>query len=104
MFSGNPLYDISEVVNDAGDDNYKELLNELLDLRKLLLVYRLLHYDHSFPDIKLSIKNRDKQLTKPLIRLFQNTKVIDEIISSLSKYLAEKKEKKLIHLMQDCLQ
>lgn len=95
MFSGNPLYDISEVVNDAGDDNYKELLNELLDLRKLLLVYRLLHHDHSFPDIKLSIKNRDKQLTKPLIRLFQNTQVIDEIISFLSKYLAEKKEKKV---------
>ena len=92
---GNPLYDISEVVNDAGDKNYKELFNELNDLRKLLLMYRLLHHEHSFPDVKLSIKNRDKQLTKPLIRLFQNTTVIDEIIKSLSKYLAEKKEKKV---------
>jgi hypothetical protein len=92
---GNPLYDISEVVNDAGDDNYNELLKELNDTRKLLLVYRLLHHEHSFPDVKLSIKNRDKQLTKPLIRLFQNTKVINEILDSLSKYLVEKKEKKV---------
>ena len=92
---GNPLYDISEVVNDAGDDNYKKLLKELNDLRKELLVFRLLHHEHPFPDVKLSIKNRDKQLTKPVIRLFQNTKVIDEVIGSLSKYLAEKKEKKV---------
>jgi hypothetical protein len=92
---GNPVYDISEVANDAGDDNYKELLNELNDIRKLLLMYRLLHHQHSFPDVKLSIKNRDKQLTKPIIRLFQDSKVIDEILNSLSKYLKEKKEKKV---------
>jgi hypothetical protein len=92
---GNPLYDIAEVVNDAGDENYKELLNELNDTRKLLFLYRLLHHEHSFPDVKLSIKNRDKQLTKPVIRVFQNTKVIHEILISLSKYLAEKKEKKV---------
>ena len=53
---GNPLYDISEVVNDAGDDNYKELLDDLDDTRKLLILYRLLHHQHSFPDLKLSIK------------------------------------------------
>ena len=92
---GNPLYDISEVVNDAGDENYKVLVNELNNIRKLLLVFRLLHHTHSFPDVKLSIRNIDKQLSKPLIRLFQNTKVIHKKIISLSKYLAEKKEKKI---------
>ena len=92
---GNPHFDISEVVNDAGDEQFKELYQELIDIRKLLLMYRLLHYNDLFPNIKLNIKNRYKQLTKPLIRLFQNTKAINEIIKSLSKYLIEKNQKKM---------
>ena len=44
---------------------------------------------------KLNIKNRYKQLTKPLIRLFQNTNAVNEIIKSLSKYLIEKNQKKI---------
>ena len=92
---GEPQFDISEVVNDAGDEQFKELYQELLDTRKLLLMYRLLHYNDLFPNIKLNIKNRYKQLTKPLIRLFQNTKAVNEIIKSLSKYLIEKNQKKI---------
>jgi len=57
---------------------------EIEDLRKLLLVYRILHYKDQIPDIELSIKNRDKQLCKPLIRLFNNTKAQEEIVASLS--------------------
>jgi hypothetical protein len=92
---GSPQYDISEITNDAGDKEHKKLYREIEDLRKLLLVYRILHYDDQIPDIELSIKNRDKQLCKPLIRLFNNTKAQKEIIVSLSKFLAEKNNKKL---------
>lgn len=92
---GEPQLDISEVVNDAGDEQFKELYQELIDIRKLLLIYRLLHYNDLFPNIKLNIKNRYKQLTKPLIRLFQNTEAVNEIIKSLSKYLIEKNQKKM---------
>jgi len=92
---GEPQFDISEVVNDAGDEQFKELYQELIDIRKLLLIYRLLHYNDFFPNIKLNIKNRYKQLTKPLIRLFQNTETVNEIINSLSKYLIEKNQKKM---------
>ena len=42
---GNPLYDISEVINDAGDQKHRKLFREMDDLRKLLLVYRIIHYD-----------------------------------------------------------
>jgi hypothetical protein len=38
--------------------------------------------------------NRDKQLCKPLIRLFQNTQAIKQILESLSKLLMEKNERK----------
>lgn len=92
---GDPKYDISEVINDAGDEKLKECYQELIQIRKLLLMFRLLHHTDSFPDIKLNIKNRYKQLTKPLLRLFQKTQVVNEIIESLSKYLVEKNEEKI---------
>ncbi len=93
--SGDPPFDISEVVNDAGDEQFKELYNELMNIRKLLLMYRLLHNDYTIPNVKLNIKNRYKQLTKPLIRLFQNTKSLELIITSLSKYVIEKNQEKI---------
>jgi hypothetical protein len=93
--SGDPSYDISEVVDESGDEQFKKLYEELMNTRKLLLMYRLLHYDETIPDIKLNIKNRYKQLTKPVMRLFQNTASVDEITSSLSKYLIEKNQEKI---------
>ncbi len=76
---GNPQYDISEVIDESGDEQFKELYEELMNTRKLLLMYRLLHHKDTIPNVKLNIKNRYKQLTKPLIRLFQNTKSVDDI-------------------------
>ena len=35
---------------------------------------RLIHHTDKFPNIDVQVKNREKQLTKPLIRLFQNAK------------------------------
>jgi hypothetical protein len=98
--SGDPQFDISEVVNDAGDEQFKKLYEELMNTRKLLLMYRLLYHNDPMPDVKLNIKNRYKQLTKPLIRLVQNSESLDEIIKSLSKYLIEKNEEKINSL--DC--
>ncbi|KAA2283745.1 hypothetical protein [Candidatus Nitrosocosmicus sp. SS] len=93
--AGNPLFDILEVVNDAGDKKYKKLIRELEDLRKLLLIFRVMHYDEPIPDLNLSIKNREKQLCKPLIRLFQDTNVLKDILDSLSKFIADKRNRKL---------
>jgi hypothetical protein len=92
---GDPKYDISEVVDESGDEQFKELYQELEYTRKLLLMYRLLHHNEIIPDIKLNIKYRYKQLTKPVIRLFQNTDSINEITKSLSKYLIEKNQEKI---------
>ena len=92
---GDPQYDISEVVDESGDEQLNELYEELMNTRKLLLMYRLLHHNETIPDVKLNIKNRYKQLTKPVIRLFQNTKSVEEITKSLSKYLMEKNEEKI---------
>lgn len=70
---GIPKYDISEITCPAGDERYEELREELLYLRKLLLMYRLLLYQDPIPNIELAVSNREKQLCTPLLRLFQNS-------------------------------
>ena len=80
-FTGNPPYDISEIKDPAGDAENQALLDELLEFRNTLLVYKLLHYHEPISDIRdLNIRNREKQLFKPLIRLFQNEPCLDEIL------------------------
>jgi hypothetical protein len=90
---GFPQYDISEVINPAGEDKHQALLDELLETRKLLLAFRLLHFHDKIPDIKLNIENREKQLFKPIIRIFQNSKnVLDELLPVISNYVIQKRE------------
>jgi hypothetical protein len=89
---GFPQYDISEVVNPAGEDEYQDLLNELNETRNLLLVYRLLHFKDKIPNIQLNIKNREKQLFKPVLRVFQNTDTLKELLPVISRYVSQRRE------------
>ena len=73
---GFPQYDISEIINTAGEEELNHLLNELNETRNLLLIHRLIHYQDKIPDVKLNIENREKQLFKPLSRIFQHTEYI----------------------------
>jgi hypothetical protein len=57
-----------------------------------LLVYRLLHFKDKIPDIKLNIQNREKQLFKPVLRVFQNTQTLDELLPVISKYISQRRE------------
>jgi hypothetical protein len=89
---GFPQHDISEVVNPAGEEEYEQLLEELNTMRNALLVYRLIHFQDKIPNIKLNIQNREKQLFKPIIRLFQNTETLNELLPVISKYVSQKRE------------
>jgi hypothetical protein len=88
--TGFPDYNIKEVNSPAGDETYENLLKELEHARKILLMYRLLHYHDGQPNIQTNLKGREKELFQPLIRLFQNTNsalaelkiVIDHFISN----------------------
>lgn len=88
---GSPDYDIQEVTSPAGDDEFTELLNELNRERNILFCYRLLHYGDPIPNIELSVKNREKQLCKPLLRLFQDAECKDEIGIALAEKIGEKR-------------
>ena len=89
---GSPPYDISEVVNPAGEEEYQQLLDELLDTRNTLLVYRLLHFKDKIPNIKLNIQNREKQLFKPVLRVFQNTQTLNELSPVISNYIRQRRQ------------
>jgi hypothetical protein len=72
-FNGFPKYDINEIINPPGEQEHETLLDELLDTRRVLFVYQLLHFHRVIPKIKLNIYGRENQLFSPLIRLFQNS-------------------------------
>jgi hypothetical protein len=89
---GFPQYDISEVVNPAGEDRFQDLLDELNETRNMLLIFRLVHFKDKIPNIQLNIKNREKQLFKPVLRLFQNTETLNELLPVISKYVSQRRE------------
>jgi hypothetical protein len=89
---GFPAYDISELVNPAGEEEFEDLLDELNTMRNALLVYRLLHFREKIPNIKLNIQNREKQLFKPILRVFQGAKTLSELLPVISKYVNQRRE------------
>ena len=52
----------------------------------------LLHFKDKIPDIKLNIQNREKQLFKPVLRVFQNTHILGELLPVISKYISQRRE------------
>jgi hypothetical protein len=46
---GDPKYNIKDVINSAGDPKYKPLFDELMNTRKLMFCWRLLHHDDIIP-------------------------------------------------------
>jgi hypothetical protein len=89
--SGIPQWDISEVANPAFADEFVKQLDELKGLRNTLLAYRLVHFNDKIPDIKLNIANREKQLFKPLLRVFQATKTQPDLLKVVSHFVRERR-------------
>jgi len=93
--TGNPQYNIKEVFDNANEEKHTKLRSELQKTRKLMLAYRMLHYEDTIPDVKLNIINREAELTKPLIRLFRKSpKVLEELLPALSTLLNAKRKVK----------
>jgi hypothetical protein len=64
-YNGKPKYDIKEILKPAGDTKRQALLDELLDFRKLMLTYRLIHSEDTIVDIDIGVLGRHKELCKP---------------------------------------
>jgi hypothetical protein len=88
---GFPQYDITEITNPMGDEDFTDLKQELEETRNLLFIYRLLDHDHKFPDIKLDLTGREKQLFKPILRIFQKTRTQKELEPIISDYINDRR-------------
>jgi hypothetical protein len=93
-YKGKPQYDIKEILNPVGDHVRQKLFDELMDFRKLMLIYRLVHFHDAIPDIDIGLDGRDKELCKPLLQLFYNTKSYNKITATLQIFLDAKNQKK----------
>jgi len=93
--TGNPQYNIKEVIRAGKDPEYESLYEKLMEIRKLLFCYRLLHHEDQFLNVKLNVKNRTSELTKPLIRLFNKSPLTRQrILDDLSLFINERNQTK----------
>jgi hypothetical protein len=63
---GNPQGDIEEAMNPQGDPYWKKELDELMHFRKLMLIYRLVHYKDIITEIHIGIKRRKSSINHTL--------------------------------------
>ena len=54
-------------------------------------MYRIIHINEKIPDIPLNIVNRERQLFKPILRVFQKTETINELFPVISEYINQKR-------------
>jgi hypothetical protein len=90
FFKGDTPYNIKNIINEKESNLHKDLIH----LRKLLLVFKLLNYNRRFPEIKTNLTARDAELTHPLLQIFYTRKNFEKIRIALSKMIYEKTSKK----------
>jgi hypothetical protein len=92
-YKGSPQFDIKEVRNPQGNKIREKLLDELEDLRKVLLAFKLYHKE-PLPELDIGLDGRDKELCKPLIQLFYGSESQTEIEETLQYFIDIKNERK----------
>ena len=56
-----------------------------------MLCYRLLHYEDELSNIKISLINRDEELSYPLLQLFYGTDAFEEIKTALEFFIGQRR-------------
>lgn len=86
-YKGIPDYNIKEIRNPQGNAKRQELFDEIDDLRKLLLVYRLVHIKDPYEEITIGLDGRDEELCKPILQLFYTLGASKETLRELEETL-----------------
>jgi hypothetical protein len=97
-YRGRPKYDIKETLEPQGNLGRQSRLDKLNDFKKLMLIYRLIHFRDPIPDINVGVEGREKELSKPVIQLFYGSKAQKEVEATLQSFLNLRTEKKEIAL------
>ena len=69
-------------------------MQEIEFLRKSLFIYRLVHFNDEIADIETGLEGRDKELCKPLLQLFYDSKSQQRIEKIFEILLDEKNDRK----------
>ena len=97
-YKGSPKYKIKEIRNPQGNAEKQRLLDEINDLRKLLLMYRLIHFKDPLKEVDVGLDGRDEELCKPLLQLFYSLGASEqtqkELEETLKHFLDIKNERK----------
>jgi hypothetical protein len=97
-YKGIPDYNIKEIRNPQGNAIRQALFKEMDDLRKLLLMYRLIHIKDPYKEITIGLDGRDEELCKPILQLFYtlgaSEETIKELESTLQYFLDTKNKRK----------
>ena len=97
-YKGIPDYNIKEIRNPQGNPARQGLFDELMDLKKVLFMYRLVHVKDPYKEIIIGLDGRDEELCKPLLQLFytlgSSEETIKELESTLQYYLNTKNKRK----------
>src|SRR5918994_1047053 len=93
-YQGVPELDIKEVMNPQGDPYRTREYNRLIAFRKLMLIYRLIHFRDPISDIDINVQRRNKELCKPCIQLFYGTQVQEKIEQTFQIFLDIKNSKR----------
>ena len=84
---GIPDYNIKEIRNPQGNIKRQQLFDEINDLRKLLLMYILVHIKDPYKEISIGLDGRDEELCKPLLQLFYTLGASEETLRELEETL-----------------
>lgn len=112
---GSPIESLKDVLvtqGKHGNHKLKKLQTEIINLRKTLFLYRLIHAYDERPDIDTGLKNRDKELCE-CVTLFYGSDVQVEVQESFQQLLNIKYEQKqnsfearllflLLEVLNDC--
>ena len=97
-YKGFPQFDIKEVRNPQGNRKRQLQLDEINDLRKFFLMFKLLHFKDPLPEVDVGLDGRDKELCKPILQLFYGLgatpETLKEIETALQHFLDTKNERK----------
>lgn len=97
-YKGFPEFKIKEIRNPQGNKLRQKLLDELMELRKILLIYKLIHYNDPLVEVDVGLDGRDEELCKPLLQLFYSLgaskETQDELEQTLYHFLNIKNKRK----------
>jgi hypothetical protein len=97
-YKGHPKYDIKEVRNPQGNKERQKTLDQITDLRRLLLSFKIEHFKDPLPEVDIGLDGRDKELCKPLLQLFYglgaSKETLNEIENALRHFLDLKNNRK----------